>query len=109
VRKCLAVQPNAAHPARVGRAALAEFAVTLGALACMFLSINSFLGHRLWLACGAAAGFVALGGLVVAISIRSLAEESLAAESLSAESKSIVNTKTLAAGPDVILCDLETQ
>lgn len=103
VRKCLAAQPNATHPAPVGRAALAEFAITLGALACMFLSINSFLGHRLWLACGAAGGFAALGGIVIAISIRSLA-----AESESAESTSIVNTKTAVAGPDVILCDLET-
>jgi solute:Na+ symporter, SSS family len=75
VRKCLATRPDAVCPAGIGRAALFEFALTLTALACMFISINSFLGHRLWLAAGAGLGFLALGGGVVVLSIRSLAEE----------------------------------
>jgi Na+/proline symporter len=103
VRKSLAAENHAAYPASFGWASLAEFAVTLGALACMFLAINAFLGHRLWLACAAGGGFVVLGGVVVAISIRSLAEESKAEES-----NSHVSPSAAAAGPDLILSDVET-
>jgi hypothetical protein len=41
----------------------------------MFVSINTFLGHRLGLSLAAGVGFLALGGLVIRLSIRSLAEE----------------------------------
>jgi hypothetical protein len=69
----------------VDRKAFFEFALTLAALACMFFAINSFLGHRLGLALGAASAFLVLGGLVVAMSVRSLAEESDAAVDTKAE------------------------
>jgi Na+/proline symporter len=40
---------------------MVEFAMTLGVLACMFVSINSLLGHRLGIALAAGAGFLVLG------------------------------------------------
>jgi solute:Na+ symporter, SSS family len=76
IRRRLASRGDGVCVTEIGKPALGEFAITLGALACMFLAINTFLGHRLLLAAVAAAGFLVLGGFVVAISARSLAEES---------------------------------
>jgi Na+/proline symporter len=70
-----AVPRTDARP-RIDATGLGEFAVTLGALACMFLSINSFLGHRLGISLAAGAGFLVLGSLVVRRCLRSLDEES---------------------------------
>jgi hypothetical protein len=75
VRRSLAAQRGEAASAEIGRAEYFEFVVTLATLACMFVAINCFLGHRLWLALAAALGFVVCGGIVVMMSLRSLAEE----------------------------------
>ena len=72
--------PNAIAP-RLKKGVFFEFTMILGALACMFLAINAFLGHRLLLSGCATAGFIIFGGIVVFLSIRSLAEEEVAAKS----------------------------
>ena len=75
VRKLAMVESGTEYPAKISKASLVEFIVTMGSLGCMFFSINSFLGHRIGLACGAGIGFLVLGGIVVMLSIRSLADE----------------------------------
>ena len=79
VRERIAADPDAIAP-RVNKGACFEFTMILGTLACMFLAINTFLGHRLPLSGCAATGFIILGGIVVLLSIRSLAEEDVAAK-----------------------------
>lgn len=72
VRERIARQ--AAQPFEPGfdTATLFEFALTLAALGCMFLAINTFLGHRLALSAAAACGFLIFGGGVVLLSWKSL-------------------------------------
>jgi hypothetical protein len=75
IRRLSARDLGSAVPARMAKGAFFEFAVTLAALACMFLAINTFLGHHIGLALAAAAGFLLLAGIVVVMSVHSLADE----------------------------------
>ena len=90
IRKLIALESATPLPQpEIHKAAIFEFTVTLGALACMFLSINTFLGHRLVLASIGGIGFLVLGGVVVMMSIRSLAAESF--ESGEPDKKAVCN------------------
>jgi len=79
VRERIATGADGMALPRIVKGSLFEFFMILGALACMFLAINAFLGHRLLLSGVAITGFIILGGIVVLLSIRSLAEEDVAA------------------------------
>ena len=79
IREHIEAEPDTIKP-RIDKGAFFEFTMILGALACMFLAINAFLGHRLVLAGVAAIGFIILGGIVVVLSIRSLAKEDVPAK-----------------------------
>ena len=75
IRDMAAADQDVACSMTVDKKSILEFSTTIAALACMFLAMNSFLGHQIELALGATVGFLVLGGAVVVISIRSLAEE----------------------------------
>jgi len=75
VKNSLAADQEVDCSGTVDRKSFLEFAVTIAALACMFLAMNSFLGHQILPAAAATVGFLVFGGIVVAMSVRSLAED----------------------------------